>query len=466
MITVRKLKITCSDKSFYDFFRWEQIEQNKALNIAIVLIHSSTILESIDSGAETKLKRSTEKSIRNIDKYKKELENEKITEKKKEQILKSIKINNDVIAANKKSLNSSMEFRCGIDKKFKELYIDKTKLYHVLDGVCNFKYKRTIELVRQKVQQDYKNKFSDIVTGKVSLQNYKAKFPLMVDGSCISVLKEIDDLGLVSGYKIKIMLGYELDIILGKRENENSLELRKTLDKCIEGEYKICASSIQKDKSNNIIFNLTLDIPIEKKYKPVKGRVCGVDLGIKYPAYICVGDDTYKREAIGSINNFLRIRKQMQERRRKLQKELVLTSGGKGRMKKTQALDKLRENEKNFARTYNHAISKRIVMFAVKHKCEYINLEELTKDGFGDAILRNWSYYELQRLIEYKAKREGIVVRYVNPAFTSQTCSRCGYIDKENRQTQEEFICKKCGLKLNADHNASINIARSTNILK
>ena len=49
---------------------------------------------------------------------------------------------------------------------------------------------------------------------------------------------------------------------------------------------------------------------------------------------------------------------------------------------------------------------------------------------------------------------------YVN-AYTSQTCSRCGNIDKENRQTQETFVCTKCGVKLNADHNAAINIARS-----
>ena len=49
---------------------------------------------------------------------------------------------------------------------------------------------------------------------------------------------------------------------------------------------------------------------------------------------------------------------------------------------------------------------------------------------------------------------------YVN-AYTSQTCSRCGNIDKENRQTQETFVCTKCGFKLNADHNAAINIARS-----
>jgi len=466
MITVRKLKIVCKDKEFYDFFKWEQREQNKALNIAIGLIHSSTVLRSIDSGAEVQLKKSIEKLTQNNEKLEKELEKEKITDKKKEKLLKAIKTNKELIASKEKELKAGQKFRCGIDKKFDELYMNKTTLYHVLDSICDFKYKRTIELVRQKVKQDYSNSFIDIVTGKVSIQNYKSTFPLMIDGICISILKEVDEVGIVNGYKIKIMLGYELNIVLGKRKNENTMELQKTLEKCISGEYKICASSIQRDKNNNIIFNLTLDIPIDKGYKPVKGRVCGVDLGIKYPAYMCLSDDTYKKEAVGSINNFLRIRKQMQERRKKLQKELLLTNGGKGRTKKIQALEKLRENEKNFVKTYNHAISKRIVGFAKKNKCEYINLEKLTKEGFGDSILRNWSYFELQKMIEYKAKRESIEVRYIDPHFTSQKCSKCGYIDKENRETQENFICKKCGFKLNADHNASINIARREEFIK
>ena len=93
-------------------------------------------------------------------------------------------------------------------------------------------------------------------------------------------------------------------------------------------------------------------------------------------------------------------------------------------------------------------------------------MEFFTIDGFCDSILRIWSYYELQSMVEYKADRIGIKVRYVNPAYTSQTCSKCGNIDKENRQTQEKFICTKCGFELNADHNASINIAKSEEFIK
>lgn len=459
MITVRKLKVRCNDKSFYNFFNIEQREQNKALNIAISLIHSNNVLKSIDSGAEIRILKSIDKLNSKIDKLNKELESEKITEKKKAQILKSIETNKKILNGEMDILEEGKEFRQGLDKQFTDIYINNNNLYQVLNKQTQVQYMRTLDLVKQKITLDYSNNFTDIVTGKCSLMNYKNDFPLMIDNSCINIFEEN---GI---YKIKIMLGYELEIVMGNRINENIIELKKTLEKAENGAYKICQSSIQKDKNNNIIFNLTLDIPKETERKVLEGRVLGVDLGIKYPVYMCLGDDTYKRQSLGNINNFLRVRQQMQERRKKVQKDLTLTNGGKGRSKKIQLLEKLTQNEKNFCKTYNHALSKRIVEFAKKHKCEYIHLEKLTKDGFSNTILRNWSYYELQNMIKYKSDRDNIKVRYVDPAYTSQTCSKCGHVDKENRKTQEKFKCTNCGFELNADHNASINIARSDNFI-
>ena len=468
MITVRKLKVRCEDKSFYDFLRSEQREQNKALNLAIGYIHTSNILKSNDSGAETKILKSIVKLEDKIKKLNDELNKEKITDTKREKTLKAIETTTKILEGEKKILEEGKEFRIGLDKKFNEIYIDKNNMYHVLKTQTNVQYMRTLDLVKQKVSADYSNNFIDIVTGKISLMNYKQDFPLMIDNRNINLFKENDK------YYIRIMLGYELEIVLGQRINENILELKSILDKIIEDEemakqnkdyvkqYRFNQSSIQFDKNNNVIFNLTFTIPQDKTFKPVEGRVLGVDLGVKYPAYMCLSDDTYKREHIGSINDFLKVRTQMQNRRRELSKALSLTNGGKGRNKKTQALKRLSEKERNFVKTYNHTISKRIVDFAKKHKCEYIHLEKLTKDGFNDRILRNWSYYELQTMIEYKADRIGIKVKYINPSYTSQKCSKCGHIDKENRQTQEKFVCTKCGFELNADHNAAINIARAT----
>ena len=320
----------------------------------------------------------------------------------------------------------------------------------------------TKSAITQRVKKDFKTSLKNgLAKGERTITNYKRNYPLLTRGRDLKFQYKYDDIIIkwVNKIVFKVVLG-------SGKIKENKIELQHTLHKIIDKEYKVGQSSLQFDRNNNLILNLNLDIPYNPKNEIVEGRTLGVDLGIKYPAYMCLNDDTYKREHIGSIDDFLRIREQMQDRRRKLQHDLKYIKGGKGRKKKTQALDRLRDKEKNFATTYNHMISKNVVEFAKKNQCEYINMEKLTKDGFNNKILRNWSYYQLQQYIEYKAEREGIQVRYIDPAYTSQTCARCGHIDKENRQTQEKFICTKCGFELNADHNASINIARSDKLCK
>ena len=320
----------------------------------------------------------------------------------------------------------------------------------------------TKSAITQRVKKDFKTSLKNgLAKGERTITNYKRDYPLLTRGRDLKFQYKDDDIIIkwVNKIVFKVVLG-------SGKIKENKIELQHTLHKIIDKEYKVGQSSLQFDRNNNLILNLNLDIPYKPKTEVVEGRTLGVDLGIKYPAYMCLNDDTYKREHIGSIDDFLRIREQMQDRRRKLQHDLKFIKGGKGRNKKMQALDRLRDKEKNFATTYNHMISKNVVEFAKKNQCEYINMEKLTKDGFNNIILRNWSYYQLQQYIEYKAEREGIQVRYIDPSYTSQTCARCGHIDKENRQTQEKFICTKCGFELNADHNASINIARSDKYIK
>ncbi len=61
-------------------------------------------------------------------------------------------------------------------------------------------------------------------------------------------------------------------------------------------------------------------------------------------------------------------------------------------------------------------------------------------------------------MIEYKAKKYGVPVAYVEPQYTSQRCSHCGHIDSDNRKAKI-FCCKNCAAVENADANAGFNIA-------
>ena len=73
-------------------------------------------------------------------------------------------------------------------------------------------------------------------------------------------------------------------------------------------------------------------------------------------------------------------------------------------------------------------------------------------------LINNWSYFQLEQFITYKAAAKGISVKHIDARYTSQRCSRCGFICRSNRKSQSDFCCNKCGFRLNADLNASRNI--------
>ena len=341
--------------------------------------------------------------------------------------------------------------------EYKSVRKSLTNSNPIFDGIQFGTGIDTLSSVVKRVKKDFDNSIKNGLTkGERNLTSYKRTYPLMTRGRDLKFRYEGDDIVIRWVHKI------EFNVITGSNKiKENTLELKHTLHKVINKEYSVKEYSVMFDKNNNLILNLTLDIPNELSYQPIEGRTLGVDLGIATPAYVCLSDDTYVRKGIGSIEDFLKVRTQFQKRRRVLNQSLVMAKGGKGRKKKLKALESFKEKERNFAKTYNHQLSHEIVKFAKNHKCEFINLEKLTKAGFNNRILRNWSYYELQSMIKYKAEREGIKVRYVNPAYTSQKCSKCGHVDKANRQNQAQFKCIECDFELHADHNASINIARS-----
>jgi putative transposase len=79
------------------------------------------------------------------------------------------------------------------------------------------------------------------------------------------------------------------------------------------------------------------------------------------------------------------------------------------------------------------------------------------KAGLNRAILdKGWHRIELA--IRNAARSTGTEVVLVNPAYTSQTCNRCGHVDAKNRESQAVFVCTACGHRDHADVNAAKNI--------
>lgn len=137
----------------------------------------------------------------------------------------------------------------------------------------------------------------------------------------------------------------------------------------------------------------------------------------------------------------------------------------KGKYRKVK---QIKDRESRIVKDLNHKISKKIVEIAVQNNSG-IKLEDLTGIRNNNKhtrsfrySLNSWSFYQLQMFIEYKAKIQGVEVVYIDPRYTSKSCSRCGLIGNRNGK---KFKCPTCRHVDHADINAAFNIAnRDVNI--
>lgn len=97
------------------------------------------------------------------------------------------------------------------------------------------------------------------------------------------------------------------------------------------------------------------------------------------------------------------------------------------------------------------------------HDVGTLRLERIKNMKRGKRVSRklsHWSSRDIFAALESRAEKLGVQVSYVNPRWTSQRCSGCGWVQKCNRQG-EQFGCRSCGNAANADLNAALNIAAS-----
>lgn len=299
----------------------------------------------------------------------------------------------------------------------------------------------------------------DILKLQKSIPSYRLNSPIFVAGENYTLKNEdgvyIASIGLLS-QKYSNHTRYIFELVCKDSSTES------ILNRLITNQYKQGFAQIIYDERERNWF-LIISYSFETGQKKLnKNRILGVDLGIVYPLYLAVSDSPhrYKIEG-GEIEHF---RKSIERRKNQLLKQgKYCGQGRKGRGIKTRIspIEFARKRVANFRNTTNHKYSQFVVEIALKHQCGIIQMEDLTRINGrkDDAFLKNWSYYDLQKKIEYKAAEHGIEVRYIKPEYTSQRCSSCGYINEENRVDQKTFKCLKCGFEANADYNAAKNIA-------
>ena len=197
---------------------------------------------------------------------------------------------------------------------------------------------------------------------------------------------------------------------------------------------------------------ISFEVPEPEPYEP-KGWL-GVDIGIKH---IIVVSDTK-----GKINEFyddsINWKKSLEYKKADMQR----AKDKRHKKGAWRVLRRLSGKIKNLQSYINHVIAKQLVLMAKmwRYGIAIENLKGLRRGKVGKRHrkrLHKWAYKDLIDKIVYKAKLHGVPVIFVNPKGTSRTCSRCG---AKGVVRGRVFVCKKCGLKLDRDLNASRNIAR------
>lgn len=200
-------------------------------------------------------------------------------------------------------------------------------------------------------------------------------------------------------------------------------------------------------RKGQLWLNVIISLPAPE-FSP-NDKTVGVDLGLNQPA-------------VTSERNFLGKRHWKEVERRNFRLKRALQS--KGTKSAKRHLKKLAGRQRRFRTDCDHVLSKRIVQSVPSGTT--IVLEDLgqlrsrarLRSGEGQRRLHSWSFAQLRSFVSYKAEERGMSVVVIDPRYTSQTCSRCGYRHRANRKVQALFECKKCAYSLNADLNAAYNI--------
>jgi putative transposase len=196
---------------------------------------------------------------------------------------------------------------------------------------------------------------------------------------------------------------------------------------------------------------VTIDLPMPLPAET--GEVLGVDLGIVNVAVDSDGEP-HTGEAIRKCRaRCLKLRQGLQQAGTKSAKR---------------HLRKAKRKESRFVTWANHNISKKLVQKASLGQ-RALALEDLTgiRERTRATVTKSqryerisWAFFQLRQFIAYKAALAGIPLILVNARNTSRTCPECGHCAKENRRSQSEFLCVKCGFQANADFVGATNVCR------
>jgi putative transposase len=190
----------------------------------------------------------------------------------------------------------------------------------------------------------------------------------------------------------------------------------------------------------------------QKNKKPKQKSVVGVDIGMVSIVSTSLG------HRYGQINTLRKsVERSFQKRRRKQKLNACLKRKGRPQISLSdKRAEAFARNE--IGRALNQMLSDLPKSTAVA--LERLSVKDMRpRSRQMNRALRASQLGYVRDKLKFKLDERSIRYRSVQPAYSSQQCSKCGFTSKMNRRNQEEFRCLFCGYTANADENAALNIA-------
>ncbi len=202
-----------------------------------------------------------------------------------------------------------------------------------------------------------------------------------------------------------------------------------------------------------VSFKYEVDFAHTKKTR----GIVGVDLGVKTLATLSDGVD------FPSIKPFKTNKRKLKLLQRKASKKFVKYSNKQSNnyKKAQQKVAKLHQRIGNLRKDYTHKLTSYLAKNHSEIVIETLNVKGMSANHNLASAILDGGFYEFSRQLEYKSKWYGSVVTKV-PMFypSSKTCSGCGHKKKTLKLSERVFNCECCGLKLDRDYNASLNLKK------
>ncbi len=205
--------------------------------------------------------------------------------------------------------------------------------------------------------------------------------------------------------------------------------------------------TIKKAKSGKHFITISCANPTTERLKHGKGEV-GIDLGLN--SFVATSD--------GEFFDHPKPMKGMAKKRKSLAREFSKKKKKSNNRNKARVrLARVDEKIANIRNDYGWKLCRKLIEKYETIFIENLNVRGMIKNHQLAGAITDVSWSDFTNKLSYKAESAGGKVVKVNPKNTSQKCSGCGKIAKKTLATRTHN-CPNCGLKIDRDINASINI--------